>query len=150
MPGMDGLTLARAIKADLPIAGTRIVALTSLGQAHSAEELRLADIASYLVKPIKQSRLFDCLVYIASKAPVPGIDAKPNVSAAPALSFQVDPNAGKTRVLVAEDNRTNQLVAVGMLRKLGCEADIFLCKPIQLRASLGLVFGEHVRSNKQA
>jgi signal transduction histidine kinase/DNA-binding response OmpR family regulator len=124
MPGMDGLTLASAIKADLPIAGTRIVALTSLGQAYSAEELRLADIASYLVKPIKQSRLFDCLVYTASKAPFRDVDAKPDVSAAPARSFQVDPNAEKARVLVAEDNRTNQLVAVGMLRKLGYEADI--------------------------
>jgi signal transduction histidine kinase/DNA-binding response OmpR family regulator len=124
MPGMDGLTLSRAIKADRPIAGTRIVVLTSLGQAYSAKELRRADIASYLVKPIKQSRLFDCLVYTASKAPFRDIDAKPSLSAAPARSLQVDPNAEKVRVLVAEDNRTNQLVAVGMLRKLGYEADI--------------------------
>ena len=68
MPGMDGLTLARAIKADPTIAGTRLVALTCLGQACSAEQLKLADINTYLVKPVKQSRLFDCLVSAMGKA----------------------------------------------------------------------------------
>ena len=71
MPGMDGLTLARAIKADPTIAGTRLVALTCLGQACSSEELKLADINTYLVKPVKQSRLFDCLVSAMDKAPDP-------------------------------------------------------------------------------
>ncbi len=35
MPGMDGLTLARAVKADASIAGTRLVVLTSVEQACS-------------------------------------------------------------------------------------------------------------------
>jgi signal transduction histidine kinase/AmiR/NasT family two-component response regulator len=69
MPGMDGLNLAHAIKADSLIADTRLVALTSLGQACSSEELKLADIDTYLIKPVKQSRLFDCLANTMSKAP---------------------------------------------------------------------------------
>ena len=40
MPGMDGLTLARAIAADLAIAGIRLVALTSPGQT-CTEEFKL-------------------------------------------------------------------------------------------------------------
>jgi hypothetical protein len=36
---MDLLTLARAIKADSTIAGTRLIFLTSLGHAISAAEL---------------------------------------------------------------------------------------------------------------
>jgi hypothetical protein len=46
------------------------VALTSVGAACSTEELKLADIDTYLIKPVKQSRLFDCLVNTAGKAPV--------------------------------------------------------------------------------
>ena len=124
MPGMDGLTLARAIKADPTIAGTRLVALTCLGQGCSSEELKLADINTYLVKPVKQSRLFDCLISAMDKAPVHETVAKSDLSAAPADSSQVDPQRGKARILLAEDNGTNQRVALGLLLKLGYSADI--------------------------
>jgi two-component system, sensor histidine kinase and response regulator len=65
MPGMDGMTLARAIKSDPALAGTRLIVLTSFGQALSPTELKEAGIEAYLVKPVKQSRLFDCLVNAA-------------------------------------------------------------------------------------
>jgi CheY-like chemotaxis protein len=56
MAGMDGSTFARAISADLPIAGTRLVALTSPGtNAHG--EIKAGTIETYLIKPVKQSRL---------------------------------------------------------------------------------------------
>ncbi len=68
MPEMDGFSLARAIKIDQAIAGTRLIALTSSGQALSAAELKEAGIEAYLVKPVKQSRLFDCLVNVMKKS----------------------------------------------------------------------------------
>ena len=128
MPGMDGLTLARAIKADSAIAGTRLVALTSLGQACSTEELKLAYIDKYLVKPVKQSRLFDCLANIMGKVEVRDTVAKSDLSAPPTNSPptdspQVDRQPEKARILLAEDNHTNQRVALGLLRKLGYGAD---------------------------
>jgi two-component system sensor histidine kinase/response regulator len=123
MPAMDGLTLARAIKADLPIAGTRLVALISLGQACSTEELKLAQIDTSLVKPVKQSRLFDCLVNAMDKAPVPNTVAKSDLSLTQADDSQIDRQRGKPRILLAEDNRTNQRVALGLLRKLGYGAE---------------------------
>jgi hypothetical protein len=46
-----------------------------VGAACSTEELKLADIDTYLIKPVKQSRLFDCLVNTAGKAPVRDIVA---------------------------------------------------------------------------
>jgi signal transduction histidine kinase/DNA-binding response OmpR family regulator len=124
MPGMDGLNLAHAIKADSLIADTRLVALTSLGQACSSEELKLADIDTYLIKPVKQSRLFDCLANTMSKAQVRNAVAKSDASAAPGHSSQVDPRPANVRILLAEDNSVNQLVAAGLLRKLGYGADI--------------------------
>jgi CheY-like chemotaxis protein len=68
MPEMDGFMLARAIKIDPAIARTRLIVLTSLGQALSAAELKEAGIEACLVKPVKQSRLFDCLVSVLGKS----------------------------------------------------------------------------------
>jgi CheY-like chemotaxis protein len=122
---MDGLTLARAIRANPLIARTRLVALTALGQPSSAEALKVAGIDTYLVKPVKQSRLFDCLVNLPSvKAPADRAVLLSNPLAAPAHSSRVDPQPGKARVLLAEDNHINQLIAVGLLRKLGYETDV--------------------------
>ena len=118
MPGMDGLTLARTISADLSIAGTRLVALTSLGQT-GTEELNLAGIDTYLIKPVKQSRLFDCLINTIGEAPVHHAVVKSDRPAS-----QAAPPPGKARILLAEDNRTNQRVSQALLRKLGHDADI--------------------------
>jgi two-component system, sensor histidine kinase and response regulator len=62
MPEMDGFTLALAIKADRTIAGTRLIMLTSLVHAVPSVELEQKGIEAYLVKPVKQSGLFDCLI----------------------------------------------------------------------------------------
>jgi signal transduction histidine kinase/DNA-binding response OmpR family regulator len=118
MPGMDGLTLAHAISADLPIAGTRLVALTSPGRT-STEELKLANIDTYLIKPVKHSRLLACLASAVGEAPVDDHIAKSDQPAS-----QADSQSGKVLILLAEDNRTNQRVSHALLRKLGYEADI--------------------------
>jgi CheY-like chemotaxis protein len=124
MPGMDGLTLARAIKIDSAIAGTRLVTLASLGQSYSTEDLKLSGIDISLLKPVKQSRLFECLVNSMSKAPVRDIPSNSDPSAALGSSSQTDRQHEKARILLAEDNPVNQLVAKGLLRKLGYDADI--------------------------
>jgi two-component system sensor histidine kinase/response regulator len=124
MPGMDGLTLARAIKIDSAIAGTRLVALASLGQSYSTEDLKLSGIDIALLKPVKQSRLFECLVNSMSKVPVRDIPSNSDPSAAFGSSSQTDQQHEKARILLAEDNPVNQLVAKGLLRKLGYGADV--------------------------
>jgi len=68
MPEMDGLTLARAIKADPAIAGTKLIALTPPGQPLDEGEMQAAGIDASLAKPVKQSRLFDCLVTAIDQA----------------------------------------------------------------------------------
>ena len=68
MPEMDGWTLARAIRTDPALAGTRLIVLTSVGQTFDPAELKAAGIEAYLVKPVKQSRLFDCVVSAVGKA----------------------------------------------------------------------------------
>src|SRR3984893_9779494 len=124
MPGMDGLTLARVIKTDANIAGTRLVAVTSPGQACTAAEFKKADMEDVLVKPVKRSRLLDCLINKMDGAFVGDHIAKPNLSSESKPSSPFILQFGKTRILLAEDNRTNQLVVTALLRKLGCKTDV--------------------------
>jgi signal transduction histidine kinase/CheY-like chemotaxis protein len=117
MPDVDGLTLASSIKADPLIASAQLVVLTSLGEGLSAAELAAHGVKACLVKPVKQSRLFDCLSNIVggavrSAAATPVGHDFPNPPAGPSL-----------RILIAEDNAVNQKVALAQLRKLGYNAD---------------------------
>jgi CheY-like chemotaxis protein len=79
---------------------------------------------TYLVKPVKQSRLFDCLVNTIVTDPVRDIVAKSELSAPTTHLSQSNPQPAKARILLAEDNRINQLVAVSLLRKLGYGVDV--------------------------
>ena len=121
MPEMDGITLARAIKAEPAIARTRLIVLTSVSQEVSAAELKEIGIDAYVVKPVKQSRLFECLLNAMGKTAVDNVLVKaPGPISVPIFS---KPNLGIERILLAEDNAVNQLVALSQLRKLGYSAD---------------------------
>jgi len=117
MPGMNGVTLAKVIKADPKLARTRLIMLTSLGQLMDDEQLEKAGIDACLVKPVKQSRLYECLTGLRRPPQTSGPDqGRPAVSA-PALPQNL-------RILLAEDNLINQRVAVAQLRKLGLKAEV--------------------------
>ncbi len=119
MPEMDGLTLAKAIKAEPAIASTRLIILTSLGHIMTQQELKAIGIDAYLVKPVKQSRLFDCLVDVVGHTMADRVFVK----AASPLAPLVDSSQGKVRILLAEDNSVNQKVALAQFRKLGFSAE---------------------------
>jgi CheY-like chemotaxis protein len=124
MPEMDGLTLARAIKADPAIAGTRLIALTPLGYAVTEGEIQASGIDASLGKPVKQSRLFDCLVTVIGKTEAGELAApKPGAGPLPPPPTCLPAEFEGVRVLLAEDNAVNQKVALALLKKLGCSAD---------------------------
>jgi two-component system, sensor histidine kinase and response regulator len=125
MPEMDGFTLAAAIKGDPALADTRLIVLTSMGHALRSAELKQLGIEAYLVKPVKQSRLFDCLISkVRSGAK---IDSTAGVPAPLAASFpspsRIEPEFKKARILLAEDNFINQKVTLAQLRRLRYRAD---------------------------
>ncbi len=119
MPGMDGFMLARAIKADAMLASTRLIILTSLGHVIAPAVLQAAGIDSYLVKPVKQSRLYDRLVEAIGRARSDAVAVRPAPPrpAAPAAA------PARVKILVVEDNAVNQKVALAQLAKLGHVAD---------------------------
>jgi CheY-like chemotaxis protein len=120
MPTMDGLTLARAIKADTLIAKTRLLMLTSLGQGVDSGQLAALGIHACLVKPVKQSRLFDCLADAVGSAP----RSQNRTATTPEVTIPRElPSRSQLQILVVEDNDVNQKVALAQLQKLGYAAD---------------------------
>ncbi|MEI7731307.1 MAG: response regulator [Verrucomicrobiota bacterium] len=116
MPEMDGVMLARSIKADTRIAHTRLIMLSSLGHRLNPDELHAIGIETYLNKPVKQSQLFDCLATVMGCTPAAVRRFVPVVA-----NRHV---AVPLRILLAEDNVINQQVAVGQLKNLGYTAEV--------------------------
>jgi PAS domain S-box-containing protein len=124
MPEMDGLTLARAIKGEPALSDTRLIMLSSFGQAFTPAELKAAGIEAYLVKPVKQSRLFDCMVSALGNALSANSIRKPDAAIPASLCSKPGLPLEKVRILLAEDNSINQQVALTHIRKLGYQADL--------------------------
>jgi signal transduction histidine kinase/CheY-like chemotaxis protein/HPt (histidine-containing phosphotransfer) domain-containing protein len=118
MPGMDGAMLARAIKADETLQDTRLILLTSLGQRGDARKMEEIGFAAFLTKPARQSELLDCLTCVLGDTAA----AKPAQSIVTRHTVR-ELRRGRTRILLAEDNITNQQVALGILKKMGLRAD---------------------------
>jgi PAS domain S-box-containing protein len=119
MPEMDGWMLARAVQADPALVGMMLVVLTSFGQTLTPAELKEAGIEAYLVKPVKKARLFDCVVSAMSRKNT----CKLTVVTTTSISSEPNPVLEKVHILLAEDNRINQKVALARLQKLGYRAD---------------------------
>ena len=127
MPEMDGLMLAKAIKADPLLASTKLMLLTSLGAQLEADEMKKAGIEACVLKPVKQSRLFNRISEImAGHTP---LARKKNqsgplpVKAPGSPSAKMDANK-PVRILLVEDNIINQKVALGLLHNIGFGADV--------------------------
>ena len=121
MPGMDGASLALAIRADSRLAATGLVMLASLGNRYDGRRSREIGLESCLTKPVRYGELKNAL----SRAMV---DRSIDPSGPPTPHGRIDGlrspfQVSKARILVVEDNITNQQVALGILRKLGLRAD---------------------------
>jgi two-component system, sensor histidine kinase and response regulator len=120
MFGMDGEDLGKAIKADPSLSETLLIMMTSMGKRGDAKRLHAMGFSAYLTKPVKQSQLFDCL------STVLGMSNQPAAVQVPPLITRHTLNEAQrrqVRILLVEDNLTNQQVALRILEKLGFRAD---------------------------
>ena len=128
MPGMGGEELAAVIKADPELQGTLLVMLTSLAGLAVAQRLATTGVARCLSKPVRQAALRSCLAEMMT------------ASRSAAQSGASEPTHAEQqptgRILVAEDNPTNQMVALMILRKLGYRADA-VANGLEALAALG-------------
>ena len=123
MPGMDGESLGRIIQADPRLADTRMVMLTSLGMREDAQHFHEIGFAAYLTKPIRHQELKAALSLALTNRQEVAPEPHP-IAAHPTTLETANLFAGrKARILVAEDNITNQMVALGILKQMGLRAD---------------------------
>jgi two-component system sensor histidine kinase/response regulator len=125
MPGMDGATLAEAIKADLTIRDVPLIMLTSVGHWNEVRRMEGTWVDASLVKPVRQLHLLNTLLVSRSKQSEVAHRMRQTSSAQPVRQkFEGLLSGTMARVLVAEDNVVNQKVAVRMLERLGLRADM--------------------------
>jgi PAS domain S-box-containing protein len=109
MPEMDGFMLADAIRRTPELAGTTLVMLTSAGRPEDVSRCRELGIDAYLMKPVKQSELYDALLAaLGASRRSAETGGTPTAKRRPPL-----------RVLLAEDHPVNQKLAVRLLEKQG-------------------------------
>jgi signal transduction histidine kinase/PleD family two-component response regulator len=124
MPEMDGLTLAKMIKADPALAGVRLIMLTSMCQRISCREMQESGISAYLVKPVKQKQLLQCLIRVMAQEPINMHPAhQPAESEQPATPAPAATTLKYHKLLLAEDNIVNQRLAIKQLQRLGYHVD---------------------------
>jgi two-component system, sensor histidine kinase and response regulator len=111
MPEIDGFTLAEKILARPELAGATIMMLTSAGHIGDAARCRQLGISAYLVKPIRQGELLQAVCSILAGKPT---GEKPLVTRHSLREIDK-----RLHVLVTEDNKINQTLAVRLLEKRG-------------------------------
>ncbi|HET6929461.1 MAG TPA: response regulator [Candidatus Acidoferrum sp.] len=113
MPDMDGFSVAQEIARDRDLSGTRIILFTSSGARGDAARCRDLGIRAYLNKPIKRSDLLDAIKIVM------GLANHHPERASLITQHSLVENRRRLRILVAEDNPVNQLLAVRLLEKRG-------------------------------
>jgi len=113
MPDIDGFQLAEQIKGDPDLRESILVMLTSAGErGHAAKCVELG-IAAYLIKPVRQSELFEIICSSMQKSG-PG-----KVRASLLTRHAIRESKLRLNILLAEDNPVNQKLASRLLQKMG-------------------------------
>jgi CheY-like chemotaxis protein/HPt (histidine-containing phosphotransfer) domain-containing protein len=120
MPDMDGEETGRRIKNDPETGSTLLIMMTSLGHRGDAARLKEIGFSGYLSKPIRQHQFHECLSLV--------LGLKEQEKDVRSESFITrhsisEARKGRVHILLADDNPTNQIVGLSILRKLGYQAD---------------------------
>jgi light-regulated signal transduction histidine kinase (bacteriophytochrome)/CheY-like chemotaxis protein len=118
MPDMDGFSVAKEIKQNPKFAGSVVIMLTSAGGRGDAVRCRDLGINAYLTKPIKRSDLLQAIREVF------GSKAACDENASLVTVHSLRENRTRLRILVVDDNRVNQVLAIRLLEKRGHELTV--------------------------
>ncbi|MEM1250120.1 MAG: response regulator, partial [Acidobacteriota bacterium] len=138
MPGMDGMELARLIRADAELRETKMILATSAGRRGDGRMAREVGLASYLVKPVRSDLLRDAVEMVWTERGGGDLITEHSVAEARAAlpsSDRAKKEAESTfprpvavpsgpQVLLAEDNEANRRVAQAMLKRLDLKPEM--------------------------
>jgi len=132
MPGMDGLTFTKELRENDQHDGIKIIMLSSIGTFKSKWKTEY-NIAEFITKPAKQSKLLSTLKRVLQTSPgTRNKDTESTDEQNAEYSYRVQP-----RILLVEDTPDNQKLAGKILEKAGYTVDI---------AENGLIAVETVQS----
>jgi PAS domain S-box-containing protein len=117
MEGMNGNALARSIRSDETLSATRLVSLDPVAKPAPERKGEPPLFSERLLKPVRETELRQILSRLVSSAEI-----DPNLEK-PESPKPINLRRRECRVLLAEDNRINQMVALGILKALGVAAD---------------------------
>jgi PAS domain S-box-containing protein len=116
MPALSGDTLVSRIRGTPEIAETKLL-LASSGGTYAVSSEALASVDAVLIKPIREQSLLDAFVRLFGSSPASSTESHRAISAGQTATRPLS-------VLVAEDNKVNQLLAAMMLRHAGHMVDV--------------------------
>lgn len=120
MPVIDGIELGKKIKADPEIKDTLMIMVTSLGRKSDNERWEEIGFNGYLSKPVRQKQIKDIIMSVFNDSQ---IEKKPAKMTEKTETTKLSFDKSKVKILIAEDNPTNQIVATTILKKLGYKSD---------------------------
>jgi two-component system sensor histidine kinase/response regulator len=115
MPNMNGFELVERIRNSPGLSTATIMMLTSAGHRGDAARCQELGVSAYLLKPIRQAELRQAIAKVLGARD--GSDPTPLITRY-SLQDAQDPSAS-LRVLLAEDNPVNQMLAARLLEKRG-------------------------------
>jgi signal transduction histidine kinase/DNA-binding response OmpR family regulator len=118
MPGLDGFEVAHAIQNALGLTGLTVMMLTSEGRTRDTLRCKEVGVASYLVKPIKQTELFTAITTTLGLTP-----AAQATLPTPAAPTPVREHGGRD-ILLVEDSADNRLLVLSYLRGTHWQVDV--------------------------
>ena len=119
MPVMDGFSVAKAIKDDSTLGSAVIMMITSSDRQGEISRCKELGIAAHLIKPLKQSELFNSIAETLGMNGTPQHDMR---TATADLVQRIPP----LKILLAEDSLVNQKLALALLKPQGHEIAVVL------------------------
>jgi CheY-like chemotaxis protein/HPt (histidine-containing phosphotransfer) domain-containing protein len=117
MPGEDGFQLAERIRRETNLAHATVILLSSTERQHDPARCRALGVSAYLTKPVTQSELLGAILT--------AVDPSTQHASLERLGRDRLPEAGLScesrplRVLLVEDNATNQELAITLIEQDG-------------------------------